>query len=436
MDPITKLVSLGAAGAGGESYWILTKSSSNSDYAYDVDFDPSGNIIAFGMVNNIFDTFYILKLDKDGGKIWERYARGSGGIGTPYPLTVDDSGNAHISGRAYSLGDALYIAQLNSAGTAMTWSKKYSKSGQGDHANAALAHDSSGNIYAGGYGRPTSSSHFTQVLSKVNSSGTLQWVRYLDSTSVNSEYIKDIAVSSSGDIYIISNSGYGSNGSSILIAKFNSSGTLQNKLYFGGSGEDSYGKCALDSSNNFYVTFGSTIGTYRRTNTAKFNSSLTLQWERSFYHSGNTSPEGIAVDSSGNVFTAVQISGTSGPEDVIVKYNSSGVLQYQTGLDAPGNGYVRISNMVVDDSDSLLVSAYGIDYSSSKFAILKLPTDVAVTNGTYGDVTFNTTSFSDSAGSSTVYSGSISEPTASGYSASNISITYGSNSLTSSLTTI
>ncbi len=452
MDPITQLVSLGTAGAGGESYWILSKyttSSSTVDYGIDVDVDSAGNIVAFSEYNFIFDNFHIMKIDKDGGVLTERYLRGSGGV-TPKAMVLDDSDNIYVTGYGSAWGETHYIAKINSSYSATTWSKKYLQtSGQGDCSNSTLIHDSSGNIYAGGGSMPGSFTGTTVAsLYKVNSSGTLQWFKHLDSSNYGYDRIQELKIDSSNNIYSVGRSGYGSNSTSILLTKWNTSGTVQWQRFIGGSLADESPSLGLDSSGNVYINWAQRIGSGKDICTAKFNSSGTLQWQRAlngsaYLGTGNQAGQ-VAVDSSGNVFSAFKggrsTIGGNVVEDHIAKYNSSGVLQWQMGIGSNFGGsssaYVRFTKLFIDDNDNLIISAYGEDYASARILVLKLPTDNPVASGTYGNFVFYTTTATDSAGTNTVTNGSISPSTPTNYSEQTLSVTLGSTSLNSALTDI
>lgn len=439
MDPITKLVSLGAAGAGSESYWILTKTANSSgyaDYFYDVDINTNGDAIVVGRTHSTYYAGYILKVDTDGSVLFERRLYSpSSNVSIPAGVATYGSSDIYVCYRINL--ETHFICKPNSAGSALTWSKKYyQSSGQGDEATQAIATDSSGNVYATGTSMPGSfTGQLIPSLYKINSSGALQWFVFLDGSNETSEPSKDIAIDSSNNIYITGYSAHtGAGSNDIFIAKYNSSGTLQWQKFIGGSGADYNPFIAIDSSNNPVITYRSRVGSSSRCNTAKFNSSGTLQWERSIQiGSRNSDPHGIAIDSADNVYVNSQMHG-SAPEDYIFKYNSSGVLQWQTGVTGPSN-YVRTQKMDIDDKDSLWVTAYG-GTSPQDAILLKLPTDDVVTPGTYGGYVFSSSSATDAAGSSTVTNGTMTASTQTNRSAVDISTSFPTVSLTSSLTTI
>ena len=122
-----------------------------------------------------------------------------------------------------------------------------------------MAVDGSNNIYFSGF-----RSGWTGFLSKVNSTGTEQWTKTFSTTS-NDNGNTDVAVDSSGNVYI---TGHTSNdidgntnlgGTDIFIQKYNTSGDKQWTRTIGTSSDENPGGITIDSSGNFFVT-GSTSG--------------------------------------------------------------------------------------------------------------------------------------------------------------------------------
>jgi len=117
---------------------------------------------------------------------------------------------------------------------------------------------------------------------------------------------------------------------------------------------------------------------------AKYNSSGTIQWQRVLGGTGQNEGRGIAVDSLDNVYvTATTDEAGAGSDDFgIVKYNSSGTIQWQRVLG--GTGAEAGWAVAIDSSDNLYVvgqtSSTGAGGVDSLLA--KLPSDGSLT-GTY-----------------------------------------------------
>ena len=452
-SPILGLVGLGggiarARGGGSESYWILTKyrsESSKVEYAYGVDTDSSGNIVAVGQAyDGTNDGLCLLKLDKDGATIFEKELRHTGST-TNQNVILDASDNIYV---VNNVSDNMYLAKIASDGSSVTWQYKYYKSGQADSFNHALDTDVSGNVYLGGSARPTgfNANGTIAPFYKVNSSGTLQWFKLLDSTNSTGDRILDLVVDSYGNsaypnIFAVGPNDYGTNGTSAMIIKSSRDGVVSVQKFIGASLADGEPRLAVHEGNP-HMVWEQNVSGGKTIQVAKFNNSLSaVTWERSLSGSAYLSVKGIAIDSSGNVFVGFgggrSTIGNGTAADHIAKYNSSGVLQWQMSIGSNYGGsssaYVRFTKLHVDANDNLIVSAYGYDYSSSRFIVLKLPTTDPIANGTYDNFVFSTTTATDSAGSSTLATGSLGVSDAT-YLSSSMSLTYGDQTLSSTKT--
>jgi len=97
------------------------------------------------------------------------------------------------------------------------------------------------------------------LLAKYNSSGTIQWQRSLGGASTEEGFA--VAIDSADNIYVCGyTSSTGEGSSDFLAAKYDSSGTIQWQRTLGGSGTDQGRGLAIDSLDNVYL-FGYTNST-------------------------------------------------------------------------------------------------------------------------------------------------------------------------------
>ena len=254
-------------------------------------------------------------------------------------ITVDSVGNIYAIGYAGTGGaeTTLYLIKYNSTGNIL-WQNSLNGSAPMTKGLKVIA-DSSNNIYIVGLDE-LSISPYTKwlVVAKFDSSGTIQWQRRIETN--NNTVNSSISLDSSNNVYIVS-SDYGSK-SSYFIVKYNSSGTIQWQQRFSNTGSvDSFGTgIAVDSAGSVYAcgTFGSLPTS---TIIVKFNTSGVYQWHYTLGDSYPTSVYGygMSIDSSDNIFmTGSYYNSSTGKQEILlIKINSSGALQWQRTLVQSGN---------------------------------------------------------------------------------------------------
>ena len=288
-----------------------------------------------------------------------------GGTGTEYGYGVayDSSGNVYITGYTNSAGaggNELLIAKYNSSGT-IQWQRTL---GTGtayrhDDSGRMITVDSSGNVYVNGTTNFTGG-YDSMMIAKYNSSGTLQWQKTFGDSNTQ-ERGHGITVDSSGNVFVCGETTKGVNGA--LVAKLNSSGTLQWQRTLDAS---LFYEVVVDSSDNVYVGGYTAIGSYTNYLAAKYNNSGTLQWQRTI--GGSTASDNgrsITIDSSDNVYIGgVSTAGGVGVYDsILVKYNSSGTYQWQKALGTSGT-QINIQAIASDSSDNVYIAG---SWSNSYF---------------------------------------------------------------------
>jgi hypothetical protein len=268
--------------------------------------------------------------------------------------------------------------------------------------------DSTGNIYVSGECQVNGQSGFYGFITKINSSGVIQWQRKVISATVGAPtcVIKNITLDSSGNVYCVGNSNTGGG----TIYKYNSSGALQwQRGITGPAGSGALTNIfavALDAAgSNVYVTGYTQFSTGPTVNKAyivKYNSSGTIQWQRYFLSSsfggGLWGSVRLTTDSSSNVY----ITGSalnSGNQSYLLKYDSTGAFQFARNFNdgaAAGSKSMYISSSTTDSTNIILG---GIDSTNAIAAVLPLD---GTHTGTAQGITYSTDStFTDSAGTLT-----------------------------------
>ena len=216
-------------------------------------------------------------------------------------ITFDSGGNAYVTGNTASTnfptvggvlpntlvgGSDAFVTKIAPDGSSLVYSTYVG--GSGDDSGNAIAVDSAGDAFvAGGTGStdfPTTAGAFQTALGsgaldnafvfKLNPSGTLLiYSTYLGGTGTDLAF--GIAVDGSGNVYTVGetsstdfptqNSLQSAAGG--FVTKLNSSGSapLLFSTYLGGGSNDFASAVALDSSNNAYVTGGTTSSSFHTT---------------------------------------------------------------------------------------------------------------------------------------------------------------------------
>ena len=421
----------------GARYWIATLGGASTDFGQGIALDGFGNCYVTGVTESAgagIRDLLITKYDTSGTIQWQRVLGGTNNdIGSG--IAVDGSGNCYVAGDTASAGagsNDVLITKYDTSGT-IQWQRVLG--GTNNDAGYGIAVDGSGNCYVAGYTNSAGAGSGDVLITKYGTSGTIQWQRVLGGTNNDAGY--GIAVDGSGNCYVAGDvASAGAGGEDVLITKYDTSGTIQWQRVLGGaSGDAGYG-IAVDSSGNCYVT-GYTYSAGAGSDDVlitKYDTSGTIQWQRVLGGASGDGGYGIAVDSSGNCYvTGYTNSAGAGSNDVLItKYDTSGTIQWQRVLGGASSDVGR--GIAVDGSGNCYVT--GQTNSSGAGAadvlIAKLPGDGSKT-GTYGPWTYQASSLTAATSSLTAATSSLTASTST-LTAATSSLTAATSTLTSTVT--
>tara|TARA_B100000212_G_C27346569_1_gene521587 strand:- start:96 stop:1505 length:1410 start_codon:yes stop_codon:yes gene_type:complete len=248
--------------------YTTTGNPSSEENGYGVTTDSSGNVYVSGHSTYNGQSILMLKYTSSGSLSW--YKRFS--ISTDYGPDVDFDNSAYellMCHLVYTHTPIQYgawvITRFSYWSGAVSWSKMFG-TGQGDGAVTNTGCNikvKSSNYYVGCTFRGQGGGNRLAVV-KFTNTGTLLWGRMIGPTGQNT-YLGGVAVDNSGNVYGV---GTRIDTYDLLIAKWNSSGTLQWQRTFGGSNtEYMFGRgIDVDNLGSIYISFrsNSTTGSANR----------------------------------------------------------------------------------------------------------------------------------------------------------------------------
>lgn len=314
---------------------------------------------------------------------------GTNGTGF-FDVISDTSDNIYTIGNLAGAADqSVYLGKYSSSGTLLL-GKSISTSGNYLIANN-IKLDSAGNFII----LAINSSTGITILFKINSTGTLVWVRVLN-RNFYSRY-RNLTIDSSDNIYIA----FTDSGSLNFIFKYNSSGTLQWQKQNAASCK--FNAITTDSSGNVYVA-GAYVTTDYVPFIMKLNSSGTILWQKRHADLLGYYIKDIKVDSSGNIYV-IGDGGSLGEKVFAAKYSSTPTLVWLTL--GSFNNYGAMSAAINIDSNGnvYLFGDYqtGSAQTTTELFVIKLTSAGANVFGT----TIGTAGVVDQAKNATIDSSNI-----------------------------
>ena len=237
--------------SSGVTQWQRVIGASQAQVGHGVVVDSSGNVYIAGQTyssSNSWD-WLIAKYNSSGVIQWQKTLGGSSQDALQQAnAAVDSSGNLYIAGYTENSGAGSrdwLIIKFNTSGV-IQWQRTLGLANNDQAKGIAL--DSSGNVYVIGY----ENGQGQIIIAKYNNSGTIQWQRYLDGGSSEGGF--GITIDSSDNIYINGVTRSESNGNqNFIIVKYNTSGDVQWQRYLGGTNHDYGYGISTDNSGNIYV---------------------------------------------------------------------------------------------------------------------------------------------------------------------------------------
>lgn len=341
--------------------------------------DASGNIYVTGTSNVpvTFTDILTVKYNSAGTELWTARYTGIGGGNNDYGVNVaaDNTGNVYVAGISYGgpgLGLDIMVLKYNPSGT-LIWDYRYTGPDGLDDEAFRLVLDASANVYVCG----TSTGSSTQkdfVVLKLNTSGVTQWTKRYSHSNYD-DYLIDLAVDASGNVYAAGYSSVSGNGQDFMTIKYNSAGVQQWVFPFNIGGDEIGLSIGIDAAGNAYVGgYSNAYGTGNDCFVYSVSAAGSFRWFQRYTGPGVNDDKinSISVDASGNVYAAGNSTQGANSNDVFAaKYNSSGSPQwvntlniggsetiYQISRDASSNIYLAGKTNAFGNGEDFLTLSY------------------------------------------------------------------------------
>ena len=285
----------------------------------------TGHLIAAGFTSGTLNNREAVGLNYNANSAPQAFTfSGSGDNGDNIRDIVKGS-NGNLYGCGYSVvADSsrdFWVGCWDATGV-LLWNYRESGSlfGSDEEANS-IALDASGNVYASGYLKNAGTSS-DMIIAKFNANGTLIWQTILDGVNHESDRLYDMSIDNAGNIYVCGKSDVNTTwqvDDEITISKLNSSGVLQwTTIYNGpGSGLDRGQWVEVAPSGSIYLG-GRVFGQNNDVIVIKYNSAGVQQWEHTLaLHGGDDILNDMHLDASENII----LCGAAGQSNNLLDYD-------------------------------------------------------------------------------------------------------------------
>ena len=401
-------------GERNPKHWILLAGSTTSEFVNHLAIDNFENCYMSSYENS--PSSFIRKYDNQSNLLFKKQFVRSGSTDQEWYGDIDVSGSGNIYGYLLKTTTPNYLSKRNSLAEEQ-WrilsSIGYSLSGP--------SLDSSENVYVGAtqpfaFGGVATQSPNGSAIIKLNASGQIAWQRKLKNNSIidgsGSESAEGLFAGkphpdSSGNVFFIStivrNFQGSGKGIGTLVAKYNSSGTLQWQRAITSFFDRNFGTSNVvsDISGNLYLCSSDSgpVNGESRAVIIKLDSNGNLLWQRNIFNLGAV---GIQIDQDSNLYVAL-----SGGLH-FVKYNSSGNLQWQrrVSISSSSSSSLSVQDFRLSSQGILYILANVFPKVNDKSVLLlSLPKDGSV-RGAYtvegSRITISEGTLSEAAASVTV----------------------------------
>lgn len=243
----------------GNEEWTRTYNGTNSshDVIYEVALNPVGGVAVCGYerVSEQRLDIWIRKYNASGDYVWTDTVSLAGGDDRAFDVAFDPDGNMVVVGQVWqeSQGTNIWVRKYNNS-NAEVWTDIYDGDAHANDGGLAAAMDADGYVYATGEVYVTEINRLGWIR-KYSPDGDVEWTVEHNGPIDGREFIHGVVVDIENNVYVCGVQTNAGTGQDIWVAKLDSEGDEMWSVSEDGEGGDDHGLgIALDTNANVYVT--------------------------------------------------------------------------------------------------------------------------------------------------------------------------------------
>ncbi|MCS7223165.1 MAG: hypothetical protein NZ959_01200 [Armatimonadetes bacterium] len=248
------------------------------------------------------------------------------------------------------------------------WLRRFDGPGNQDDDPVKVLVDPSDNVIV--VGTVWHSTQYQNIaVRKYDAAGTVLWTRQINGPVNGNDFARDAFVDAAGNVYVCgASTGLGYN-TDMIVAKYNSAGTLLwSRRYNGpGNGDDEATSLCVDPSGNVAIT-GFTFGgaTDDDFTTIKYSPAGTRLWVRRWGGPSSFKDRAIRIgnDAAGNLFVTGSRDLNWATDVVTIKYTPSGATAWRATYDGPVSSTDEARDLKVTPNGIAVIAARSFDWPS------------------------------------------------------------------------
>ena len=267
----------------GNRAWEKTFGGSSSELPRSIRQTSDGGYIIAGRSSSFktgYCDFYIIRLDQDGTKTWEK-VYGGDTWDDPFSIQQTDDGGYIVAGYTDSIGyggNDAYVIRIDSSG-GMLWNRTYG--GTGNDSATSIQQTADGGYIVAGHTESSGAGSSDAYVLKLDSNGTAVWEQTYGGTGYDSaEMIRQTA--DEGYVFAGYTDSSGAGGTDMLVVRIDAVGAVLWERTYGGLNDDQ-AKAVQQTGDGNYVLCGY-IGSADFTDMylAKLGNDGDILWERTY----------------------------------------------------------------------------------------------------------------------------------------------------------